>query len=71
VARQTRLPVYYLGGSIDPLVPWPLVRRWLRNNCPGYRGSKMLWMADHNVLATAPAVSADTVIQWIKKETSS
>ena len=27
VARQFALPVYYLAGLVDPLVPWPFVRR--------------------------------------------
>ena len=65
VARQTRIPVYYMNGSVDPLVPWAIVRRWLRNNCPGYRGGKMFWLADHNVLATAPAAAANQVLQWM------
>lgn len=36
MARATRRPVHYLGGLIDPLVPWPLVTRWLARECPGY-----------------------------------
>ncbi len=35
VARATRLPVHYLAGLVDPLVPWPLVRRWLPPELPG------------------------------------
>jgi pimeloyl-ACP methyl ester carboxylesterase len=65
-ARQTRLPVYYLDGFVDPLVPWALVRWWLRRNCPGYRGGKTFWLSDHNVLATSPARSADLVLKWMK-----
>src|SRR5438445_13293380 len=34
VARQFALPVYYLAGLVDPLVPWCFVRGWLRRSCP-------------------------------------
>ena len=67
IARQTRVPVYYLGGAIDPLVPWPMVRWWLRRNCPGYRGGRTFWLADHNVLATSPAKAAALVLQWMRR----
>jgi len=65
IARQTRVPVYYLAGCVDPLVPSFLVRRWLRRNCPGYRTGKTFWLADHNVLGSCPARTADLVIKWI------
>lgn len=65
IARQTRVPVYYLAGLVDPLIPWPFVRGWLRSNCPGYRGGKTFWFADHNVLATSPARAANLVLKWI------
>jgi hypothetical protein len=66
VARRTRLPIYYLAGLVDPLVPWPLVRLWLRRNCPAYRGGKTFWLADHNVLATSPARAAELVLKWMR-----
>jgi pimeloyl-ACP methyl ester carboxylesterase len=66
VARQTRLPVYYLAGFSDPLVPWIQVRWWLRKNCPGYQGGKTFWLSDHVVLATSPARSAEVVVNWMK-----
>lgn len=65
VARQTRFPVYYLAGLVDPLVPWCYVRAWLRKNCPGYRGGRTMWRADHNVLGTAPQKSAEQILEWI------
>lgn len=65
VARQTTLPVFYLAGLIDPLVPWPFVRRWLRRNCPGYRGGRTFWLADHNVLSTASRAAAEQVFRWL------
>jgi pimeloyl-ACP methyl ester carboxylesterase len=67
IARKVNVPVYYLGGAVDPLVPWPLVRRWLRKHCPGYRGGKTFWLADHNVLATSPAKAADLVLTWMNR----
>ena len=66
VARQTRVPIYYLAGFVDPLVPWVLVRWWLRRNCPSYRGGKTFWLTDHNVLATSPARSAKLILKWMK-----
>jgi pimeloyl-ACP methyl ester carboxylesterase len=65
IAGQIRLPVHYLAGLIDPLVPWPFVRRWLRRNCPGYRGGATILSADHNVLGTAPQVAARLVLGWM------
>jgi pimeloyl-ACP methyl ester carboxylesterase len=65
VARETKVPVYYLAGAFDPLVPWPLVRRWLRKHCPGYRGGRTVWLAHHNVLAVAPATCARFVLGWM------
>jgi pimeloyl-ACP methyl ester carboxylesterase len=70
VARDTSLPVYGLAGSVDPLVPWCYVRWWLRRNCPGYRGGKMMWRADHNVLGTAPKASAELILRWMNGVTA-
>jgi pimeloyl-ACP methyl ester carboxylesterase len=67
LARRTRLPVRYLAGLVDPIVPWPYVRWWLRRNCPGYRGGKTIWGADHNVLGTAPKAAADQVVDWLNQ----
>jgi pimeloyl-ACP methyl ester carboxylesterase len=66
VARATTIPVYYLAGLVDPLVPWCHARWWLRRNCPGYFGGRTIWRADHNVLATAPQASAKLILQWIR-----
>ena len=66
VARRTRIPVFALAGFVDPLVPNPCVWRWLGKNCPGYRGSRMIWRADHNVLATAPKLAADQIVRWMR-----
>ena len=68
VARASRLPVYHLAGFWDPIVAWSSVRRWLRRQCPGYRGTRILLGADHNVLSTAPQVAAAQVREWIAPE---
>lgn len=65
IAERVNLPVYHLAGFVDPIVPLPLVRPWLRRHCPGYRGAKTFWFADHNVLATAARPSAETVLAWM------
>jgi len=67
IAREARLPVYQLCGFFDPIVPWPFVRPWLKKNCPGFRGWKLIWRADHNVLGTAPQAAAECVLGWISR----
>jgi pimeloyl-ACP methyl ester carboxylesterase len=63
LARAFRGPLYYLTGGIDPIVPWPFILRWLERNCPGYRGCRVLWRADHNVLNGLG--SAEQVLAWM------
>ncbi len=74
-ARATRLPVFHLSGAWDPIVPWWRVRPWLRQHCPGYRGSRIIWSGDHNILLSAPEKSAEQILAWVKEtgggETSS
>jgi pimeloyl-ACP methyl ester carboxylesterase len=65
IVRQMRLPLYALSGLIDPIVPWFLVRPWLRRHCPALREYKIIWCADHNVLATAPEAAAEQLLRWI------
>jgi pimeloyl-ACP methyl ester carboxylesterase len=65
IARQTALPVFGLSGWLDPIVPWPRVRCWLRKNCPSLRDYKVLGNADHNVLSTAPREAAKQVLEWV------
>lgn len=67
IVRQLRVPLYALSGSIDPIVPWFLVRPWLRRHCPALREYRIIWQADHNVLATAPAAAAAHVLPWINR----
>ena len=65
IARQTRVPVFGLSGILDPIVPWPHVRRWLKRNCPALRDYKIIKSADHNVLGTAPKQAARQVLEWM------
>ena len=65
IASQIKLPVFGLSGFLDPIVPWPLVRRWLRKNCPALRDYKIIGCADHNVLGTASREAAEQILDWI------
>jgi pimeloyl-ACP methyl ester carboxylesterase len=65
VASQAKLPIFGLSGILDPIVPWPLVRRWLRRNCPALRDYQIIRHADHNVLSTAPAEAAKQILEWM------
>ncbi len=66
IARETKFPVHYLSGFIDPIVPWPFVRHWLKCHCPALRDCKIVPAADHIVLNTAPEKSAQQVLQWVE-----
>jgi hypothetical protein len=65
IACRCSLLVYYLSGFADPVVPWIFVRPWLRRNCPGFRDSRIIFNADHNVLGTAPAGAAEQILRWM------
>jgi hypothetical protein len=58
------VPVYALTGFLDPIVPWFLVRPWLKRNCRALREYRIL-RADHTVLSTASKAAADLVVQWM------
>lgn len=66
IARQTTLPVFYLSGFLDPIVPWPFVRHWLKKNCPALRECKIIRTADHTVLSTAPRKAAVEILRWMQ-----
>ncbi|HAV61224.1 MAG TPA: hypothetical protein DCY13_02525 [Verrucomicrobiales bacterium] len=66
VVRETTIPVHQLAGFWDPVVFWPAVHRALRRDCPGFRGRRVIGLADHNVLGTAPDPAAEIVETWIK-----
>jgi pimeloyl-ACP methyl ester carboxylesterase len=65
IAKTTKAPLYALTGAMDPVVPWFVVRSWLRRHCPAMREYKIIWRADHNVLSTAANASADQVVKWM------
>jgi pimeloyl-ACP methyl ester carboxylesterase len=65
IAKETKVPVYQIAGFFDPVVPWLPVRLWLKRHCPAYRGWKMIFRADHNVLGTAPVAAAKQVLEWM------
>jgi pimeloyl-ACP methyl ester carboxylesterase len=67
IARQVRVPIYALTGVLDPIVPWPWVRHWLKKNCPALKDYKICWRADHNVLGTAPGQAANQIIRWMNR----
>lgn len=66
VAASVQAPVFQLRGLVDPIVPGRAVRRWLARSCPGFMESRLISVADHNVLGTAPEKSATATLEWIK-----
>jgi pimeloyl-ACP methyl ester carboxylesterase len=62
-------PIFGLSGFLDPIVPWCLVRPWLRRYVPSLRAYRVIASADHNVLGTAPEEAASQVLRWIKDGT--
>ncbi len=65
IARQTQVPVYGLTGGLDPIVPWPLVRHWLRRQCLALRDYQVIGFSDHNVLNMAAEPAARKILAWI------
>lgn len=66
IAARVCVPVNALAGFVDPIVFWWPVRNWLRRNCPGFAGAKVIYNADHTVLATAPASALIQIVRWIE-----
>jgi pimeloyl-ACP methyl ester carboxylesterase len=71
LVQNASVPIYQLCGFVEPVVPWLPVRGWLRRNCPGYKGSRLIWRADHNVLGTAPRAAAEQVVSWMDSSLTS
>ncbi|HEY1786814.1 MAG TPA: alpha/beta hydrolase [Verrucomicrobiae bacterium] len=65
-AMTTQVPIFGLTGILDPIVPWPPVRRWLKRNCPALRDYKIVRRADHNVLNTGTTESARWILEWME-----
>lgn len=68
-AMTAQVPVFGLAGFLDPIVPWPYVRRWLKRNCSALRDYKIVRHADHNVLNTGTNESTRCILQWMEKFT--
>lgn len=67
LAGELRLPVYYLTGFLDPIVPWPWIPGWLRRHCPGFRAWRMVWASDHTVLGSGRRAAARAILDWVKR----
>ena len=59
------MPVYYLTGFWDLVVMWWLVQPWLKRHCPGYRGWRLVWSSEHNVLGFQPRIAARQILAWL------
>ncbi|HTI69405.1 MAG TPA: alpha/beta hydrolase [Candidatus Limnocylindria bacterium] len=66
-----KVPIYSLVGLWDPVVPWWPVTQWLNNECISFRASRLIWNADHTILATQPAISATQVLRWMGEAVNS
>jgi pimeloyl-ACP methyl ester carboxylesterase len=66
LARKSAIPLFYLTGLIDPIVPWPFVQPWLRKNCACYRDWKIIFTADHHVLGAAKK-SSEQILKWMSE----
>ncbi len=64
-ARATNLPIFYISGFIDPIVPWLFVQSWLKKNCPSLRATKIVSLADHNILGTGTEKAAAQILTWM------
>jgi pimeloyl-ACP methyl ester carboxylesterase len=65
IATTATCPIYLLAGTIDPIVPtWPVLR-WLQENCSHFKGHRIIWPADHNVLGTEPEQSLNQIAAWV------
>lgn len=65
VARVISVPVFYLSGFVDPIVPWASVGPQLKRNCPTLKRRKIIWSADHTVLGSAAKESARAIFAWM------
>jgi pimeloyl-ACP methyl ester carboxylesterase len=68
--ERVAVPVYALAGFFDPIVFSRPVRQWLGKECPGFAGAKVIFGADHTVLATAPKSALAQILEWMSSERS-
>lgn len=64
IAQNVNVPVFAISGWLDPIVPWFVVRRWLRKHCPMLRQFKVI-NGDHAVLISASRASAKQILEWM------
>jgi pimeloyl-ACP methyl ester carboxylesterase len=64
-AQNLQIPLYGITGVWDPIVPWMLVRPWLKRHCPALREFRLVYGSDHNVLSNAPQVAAQAIADWM------
>ncbi|MEO6036736.1 MAG: hypothetical protein ABIQ35_15910 [Verrucomicrobiota bacterium] len=64
IARASKVRLFYLTGLVDPIVPWPLVRPWVKKNCMGYQDERILFGSDHHVLGSAKK-SSEQILRWM------
>lgn len=69
IARSVDVPVYGITGLVDPIVPWPWVRKWLTKNCPALKEYQIIRRSDHNVLGNAADKAAGHVLRWMNIST--
>jgi pimeloyl-ACP methyl ester carboxylesterase len=67
IAASTHLRVFYITGIFDPIVQWPLVRSWLKQNCRAFREARIIGMADHNVLGTGSRDASRQIVDWLSR----
>ena len=67
IAAGTPLPIFYITGFFDPIVQWPLVRLWLKKNCPAFREARIVGTADHNVLGSGSRDAARQIVDWLSR----
>ena len=65
IAANLTVPVWQLAGLFDPVACACSVRSWLRQNCPSFLGTRIIWWADHNVLSTASTEAGRQVLGWM------
>lgn len=65
-AQANRIPLFYLTGAIDFVVPWMFVRPWVRKNCFSLRGDQKIRGCDHALFFSEPEKSAAQLKEWMR-----
>jgi len=67
-AKNAKVPIFALTGWLDPIVPWFIVRRWLRKYCPMLCDYRVI-RGDHAILVSAPKEAAKQILEWMRSFT--